>query len=161
MEQLEFSKVEALFREPGGGIGIATLAELTANLGKRENRDFLYRRIAAIKGRFAAAGYGVLYFGSFARYSGLLADSLSMYPEAIRHLKQAIRAEAAIGARVWQGHSEIDLAATLQRSGASGHQVSEALAAARRSIKLTNSPRLARRFSAVADAIRIEDSKSS
>ena len=158
MEQFEYSRVESLFRESGGGVGIAALAEVTASLGKREHRDVFYQRIAPLKNRFAAAGYGVLYFGSFARYSGLLADSLGMYPEAIRDLRQAIRAESTIGARIWQGHSEIDLTAILQRSGTSRQEVSAALAAARRTVKLTNSPRLARRLLAVADAFDSEDS---
>lgn len=158
IEQFEFSRVETLFREAGGGIGIASLAEVTAYLGNREQREYLYRRIVPLQGRYATAGYGVLYFGSFARYSGLLADSLSMYPEAIHHLKLAVRDEASIGARVWQGHSEIDLTAVLQRGGASQQEVNTALAAARRTVKLTNSLRLKRRFLAVTDELNTEDS---
>lgn len=151
IEQFEFSRVEALFREAGGGVGIATLAEVAADLGNREQCEFLYRRIAPLQGRFAAAGYGVLYFGSLARYSGLLADSLGMYREAIHHLRLAVKEEARIGARVWQGHSEVDLTAVLQRSGASRQEITTALGAARRTVKLTDSPRLARRFLAVAN----------
>jgi DNA-binding winged helix-turn-helix (wHTH) protein/tetratricopeptide (TPR) repeat protein len=157
MGQFAYPRIESLFRESGGGVGIAALAEVTANLAKREHRDAYYQRISPLKNRFAAAGYGVLYFGSFARYSGLLADSLGMYPEAIRDFRQAIRAESSIGAPVWQGHSEIDLTATLQRSGASRQEVLAALSAARRTVKLTNSPRLARRFLAVADEFDSED----
>jgi hypothetical protein len=157
IERFDLSRMEALFREAGGGIGIASLAEATAKLGKKEHREYLYRRIALLQGRFATAGYGVLYFGSFARYSGLLADSLGMYPDAIRHLRLAVRDETAIGARVWQGHSEIDLTAVLQRGGASQQEISKALAAARHTVKLSNSPRLKRRFRAVIHALDMED----
>jgi hypothetical protein len=153
IERFEFSKIETLFREAGGGIGIATLAEVTAHLGNREDREFMYRRIAPLQDRFAAAGYGVLYFGSFARYSGLLADSLCMYPEAIRLLRTAIKNEATIGARVWRGHSEVDLAAVLQRGGASIQDVSTTLTAAMRTVKVTNSARLTRRFKTVSDEL--------
>lgn len=153
IEQFQFSRVETLFREAGGGIGIATLAEVTANLGNREYREFMYRRVTPLQDRFAAAGYGVLYFGSFARYSGLLADSLCMHSEAIHFLRKAIRNEAAIGARIWQGHSEVDLAAVLKRGGAPALEVSTALAAARRTVELTKSARLARRYQATVDKL--------
>jgi hypothetical protein len=153
LEQFDFSRVETLFGQAGGGIGIASLAEVAAGLGKRAHREYLYERIAPLQSQFAAAGYGVLYFGSFARYSGLLADSLGIYPQAVHHLELAIKREAMVGAHVWQGHSEIDLTSVLHRSGATAQEVSAALETARRTVETASSPRLGRRFLAMTERI--------
>jgi len=146
IEQFDSLRIDTLWGEFGSGIGIATLAEVTAALGERKSRELLYQRITPLRNRFAAAGYGVLYFGSFARYSGLLAASLNLYSDAIQYLRLAVKNEARIGARLWQAHSEIDLTLALQRGRASREEVSRSLASTRRIVRNAQSPRLIRRL---------------
>ena len=161
IDRLGLEGIEAQSREAGGGIGMAGLAEVTSKIGSREGQQHLYELLAPIRSRCATAGYGWLYFGSFARYSGLLADSLESYSEAVRDLNQAIAEESKRGALVWQGYSEIDLTAVLYRAGASQSAISAALNAARRTVKSTDSPRLLRRFLAVLDLVSPEASSLS
>jgi hypothetical protein len=157
LERLGLSGIEAQSRETGGGIGIGGLAEVMSKIGDREGREHLYELIAPIRDCCATAGYGWLYFGSFARYSGLLADSLGLYSDAVSDLRMAILAESKRGAEVWQGYAEIDLTDVLHRVGAPPHEISAALDAARRSVKKTESPRLLRRFLAILDQLNSEE----
>jgi DNA-binding winged helix-turn-helix (wHTH) protein len=153
LARLGSSGIEAQSRETGGGIGIGGLAELISKIGEREDQELLYQLIAPIRNCSATAGYGWLYFGSFARYSGLLADSLGFYSDAVEDLRQAIIIESKRGAQVWQGYAEIDLTVVLHRAGAPSDAISTALDAARRTVKKTESPRLLRRFLTILDQL--------
>jgi DNA-binding winged helix-turn-helix (wHTH) protein len=149
------NKVKTLLRQTGGGIGIAALAEVSAAIGERASCAFLLSLLKPIRNRCATAGYGVLYFGSFCRYSGLLAASLDLYQEAIDDLERAVSYEGSRKAPVWKAYAEIDLARTLHQSGASRDRVISALMAARRTSDESNSPRLARRLRVVAEHVEL------
>jgi hypothetical protein len=149
------NKVKTLLRQTGGGIGIAALAEVSAAIGERASCAFLLSLLKPIRNRCATAGYGVLYFGAFCRYSGLLAASLDLYQEAIDDLERAVSYEGSRKAPVWKAYAEIDLARTLHQSGASRDRVISALMAARRTSDESNSPRLARRLRVVAEHVEL------
>ena len=139
-------EIRTLIRQTGGGIGVAALAEVTAEIGDHASRVFLHSLLRPIRNRCATAGYGVLYFGAFSRYSGLLAASLGLFKEAIDDLEQAVSDEASRQAPVWKAYAEIDLARALHQSGASRERVASALSAAHSSSNEVSSPRLARRL---------------
>jgi DNA-binding winged helix-turn-helix (wHTH) protein len=114
-----FSKQDiiSMSREAGGGIGVATLGEVTARIGDREKAAFLYEIISPLAARCATAGYGIAYFGSFSRYAGILALSLGNPKAAIDHLRLAVRQEAARGARSWLAYAQIDLLRAYRKQG--------------------------------------------
>ncbi len=107
----EFSRrdILAASQEVGGGLTIAVLSEVAASLNRRDYAEFLLRLVEPIADRFVSTGYGVLYFGSFARYAGLLAHCLGDHAHARRHLEKAVQAESAVGAVSWKMYAEIDL----------------------------------------------------
>lgn len=104
-------------REAGGGIGIATLGEVTARVGDRERSSFLYDVISPLASRCATAGYGIAYFGSFSRYAGILALSLKETEAAIDHLSFAVSQESSLGALSWRAYAEIDLLRAYEMHG--------------------------------------------
>lgn len=110
LRQFSESDILKLYKEPGGTIGLAALAETASYLGDRSQVKFLYNLIAPISCRFATAGYGVAYFGSLARYSSLLATALRRSREAIYHATTALREEVRLGAPTWRILAQIDLA---------------------------------------------------
>ena len=103
-------RIDSLFSETGGGIGIATISEVASHLGEKWQIEHLYSNIAQLpKNGRAVAGYGVLYFGCYARYSGLLARALKKFAKARKHLSDAIELENEIGASLWSEYARLDL----------------------------------------------------
>lgn len=154
LNRFDSEKIAQLLNEPGGGIGIASLAEVAAHVGEAGQRQRLYDVLRAFPERCAIAGYGVLYFGSFARYAGLLAESLGHPADAHSSFLFAIDCEAKRNAATWQGYAEIDFARFLFDSSAEESVVLSALLAAERTLKRAHSPRLARRHRATACHVR-------
>ncbi|MBK7949986.1 MAG: AAA family ATPase [Deltaproteobacteria bacterium] len=108
LRQFTRSDIERLLREPGGTIGLAALAEVCAYLGDRSRSRLLFDLISPVSYTFASAGYGVVYFGSMARYSGLLAIALRDHSSATRLLSLAVEQEQAAGSRSWQVYAILD-----------------------------------------------------
>lgn len=119
LDSLNPGMLESMFREPGGASGIALLAEVASQIGRNSLKKKLYQMIHPVVERAATAGYGALYLGSFARYSGLLAISLAQYENAIDQLRLAITHETSRGATLWKAYAEIDLLAAMLDSGSS------------------------------------------
>lgn len=106
-------KILSMAREPGGGVGLALLSEASVWLNDREKSQLLYSLVEPITEQCATVGYGVAYFGSFARYAGLLARELGRLDDAIAHLERAIEQENHRGAKSWAMYAEVDLHSTL------------------------------------------------
>ena len=70
-----------------------------------------------LKDRCATIGYGVGYFGSLARYAGLVAHALGMSEIAAELLMHASSQERERGAPSWYAYAEADLARCLVESG--------------------------------------------
>ena len=100
-----------MLNEAGGGVGIASLAEVAARLNIVHLIGPLGSALTRIRNRYASAGYGVVYLGSFARYHGLVSLAAGRVNEAIQSLETAIRAESRVGAPSWRGYAEVDLIA--------------------------------------------------
>jgi DNA-binding winged helix-turn-helix (wHTH) protein len=100
--------IEAMAHEAGGGIGIASLAEVAVRLGDRRRGEYLYRIIEPISDLYASGGYGIAYFGSFSRYAGLLSGLLGDRESEISYLQKAIENELSIGARTWACYAYLD-----------------------------------------------------
>jgi tetratricopeptide (TPR) repeat protein len=116
LRKFNSAQLSALFREAGAGVGIATLSEVAAHIGAREQVSEIFDRIRPFSDQCAIAGYGVLYFGSFARYCGLLAGALGLSDEAITFFEMAIQHEAQRGAPAWRAYAEIDLALAIHKN---------------------------------------------
>jgi DNA-binding winged helix-turn-helix (wHTH) protein/tetratricopeptide (TPR) repeat protein len=147
-------QLSALFREAGAGVGIATLAEVTAHVGSREQILAIYDRVRPISDRCAAAGYGVLYVGSYARYCGLLASALGHTEDAISYYSSAVGQEHTRGAHAWKGYSEIDLVLELYKKDPFDRQIEGALRNATATCNMVNTARLSRRFREMQHTIR-------
>ena len=106
--QFSESDIRRMYREPGGTIGLAALAEVSAYLGEMNRVRFLYDLIAPVSHRFASAGYGVAYFGSLARYSSILAIALRRSPEATKLSQLAVDQESRLHARSWRVLAKLD-----------------------------------------------------
>ena len=70
----------------------------------------LYKRLLPYAGRPATAGRGVSSYGAVDRHLGGLAELLDRQDDAVRHLEDAIRLNAALGCTVWREHAERHLA---------------------------------------------------
>lgn len=116
LRQFSEADVERLFREPGGMIGIASLAEACAYLGERRQARFLFDLIAPVWSKFATAGYGVAYFGTMARYASLLAISLREYGTARKLASLAVTQEQSTGSCSWLTYAILDRVRADQRS---------------------------------------------
>ncbi|MFO0689576.1 MAG: hypothetical protein U0900_12790 [Myxococcota bacterium] len=110
LRQFTNSDIQRLFREPGGTIGIASLAEACAYLGDRKQARHLLDLIAPVWAKFSTAGYGVAYFGSLARYACLLAIALRENGQARKLASLAVTQERSTGSRSWLTYAILDRA---------------------------------------------------
>ncbi len=146
LDSLNSGMLESMFREPGGASGVALLAEVASAMGEKSLKVQLYNMIKPVIGRAATAGYGALYLGSFARYSGLLANSLAQPEDAVDHLRLAVTHETSRGATLWKAYAEIDLVAALLSSDANQSEIDLAFKAASQTTKSLSLPRLSMRI---------------
>ena len=70
----------------------------------------LYKRLLPYAGLPVTAGRSVCSYGAVDRALGGLAQLLERHDDAVRHLQEAVRVNAALGCSVWQQHAEQDLA---------------------------------------------------
>jgi hypothetical protein len=138
--------VRSMAVEPGGGVGLALLAEVAAAVNSESHVKILYELILPIVDRCASAGYGVAYIGSFARYAGLLAHSLGETDKAILLLSLAIKKELCRGARTWHAYAQLDLEAIVQSSKENRTVIKRADINLLRGTNLKSLPRLRRRL---------------
>lgn len=128
LRQFSDSDILTLYREPGGTIGLAALAEATAYLGDRRRASILYELLSPISDRFATAGYGVAYFGSLERYSSALARSLRLTSQSVRHARNAVLEETRLGAPGWRLLAMMDLNRSLEKENHTSSRARKAIA---------------------------------
>ncbi len=88
----------------------AECAEASVLIEDATHAGTLYERLEPYAGRPATAGRGVSSYGAVDRLLGGLAEILGRHDDAVRHLKDAIRLNAALGCTVWREHAERHLA---------------------------------------------------
>ena len=152
--------VELMFREAGGGVGIALLAEAISMTGERSHAEAMYRLVSPLSSCCASAGYGVAYFGSFARYAGLLARSLGMLDEAAALLSIACRTELEHRAPSWFAYSQIDLALTLNERGDSVEHAAHHLEIAKKRLAGKSLRRASRKLQEAEVAVEARSSRT-
>lgn len=141
------SRISELRRQAGSGASLAMLSEVSAHIGDNRIQSLLFDIVEPLKARCATAGYGVLYYGSFARYGGQLAGALGERKKAVELLSLAAEQEAARRADLWHGYTLIDLAIASSHIKGAGAAVSRALADAEKIAKALRVPRLTSRLS--------------
>jgi tetratricopeptide (TPR) repeat protein len=120
LEMFDSQSIRRMFRETAGSAGIAFLAEIAVECKDIARAALIYELIASVGQRSATLGYGMGYFGCFARYAGLLAGELGLDSESLEHLRNAVEIEKGRAALLWKLHAELDLATALARFG--GHK---------------------------------------
>ncbi len=97
--------------------GIGILAEVCARLECKEAALDLYNLLSPFSQEWAIAGIGVAYWGTTARFLGILASVMEEWETAKRHFEFAIHAENATGARPWLAQTQYDYACMLFSRG--------------------------------------------
>lgn len=85
---------------------LALLAETCAALDDRERAETLYRLLLPLHGGTACHG-DCMFMGATARHLGLLATVLGNWPDAERHLADALAMNARMGARPWVAWTQL------------------------------------------------------
>lgn len=111
------NELDILLAEPGGGLGLALIAEVAAEIGSTDERRRLVNVLEPLKNACACAGYGVAYAGSFSRYLALLNRSLGKNRAAIDLFWEAVETERRRGATSWAILAVSDLVETLAING--------------------------------------------
>jgi tetratricopeptide (TPR) repeat protein len=88
----------------------ALAAELAHALDDAERAAILYELLEPFAGTNVVIGLGAVCLGAVSRYLGRLALTLGRHDEAMAHLRQAVAANASLGAVVELAHSRVDLA---------------------------------------------------
>jgi hypothetical protein len=88
----------------------AECAEVSMLLDDPAHAAILYERLAPYAGRPATAGRAVASYGAVDRALGGLAALLGRHDDAVRHLRDAIRLNDALGCVIWRERAERELA---------------------------------------------------
>ncbi len=97
---------------------VAETGEASALLGDREAAQWCYAALSPYATRYLISASGV--WGSASYFLGVLAEAIGDFDSAMRHLDEAARLEAAIGAVVQQARTELACAQLLVRRAAAG-----------------------------------------
>jgi DNA-binding SARP family transcriptional activator len=89
------------------------LASVASALGDRERSELLYERLAPYAETVLVFGVGVVCWGSVSLSLGRLGCACGRREEALGHLERALKANAALGARIHVATTQIELAHTL------------------------------------------------
>ncbi|MCR9097660.1 MAG: AAA family ATPase [bacterium] len=122
LEAFDSECMRRLSSEPGGGLGIAVLGEAAATCGSPQVRSRLIDHLEPLSEHSASAGYGVTYFGSFARYLGALLREQQDFRRARMYLQNAVTEERERYAPSWHMYA---LAELLKNEIAAGADFSE------------------------------------
>ena len=98
----------------------AECAEASILIDDATHAATLYERLEPYAGRPATAGRGVSSYGAVDRLLGGLAELLGRQDDAVRHLEDAIRLNAALGCIVWREHAEAHLARSVRENPLQG-----------------------------------------
>ena len=125
LSSFDEASAQHLFHEAGGGAGVAFLSELAIETPNSTMVGSLYELISPVGSRGATLGYGMGYFGCFARYAGLLAGKLGLSSEALEHLRLAVALDGQRHASVYEAHAQLDLANEIVDSGGNAQEVNQ------------------------------------
>ncbi|MFK7894792.1 MAG: AAA family ATPase [Myxococcota bacterium] len=109
VEEFEISHIPLMAREPGGGVGLGLLSEVSAALNYEKHVDALYEIVLPIADKCSTVGYGVAYLGSFYRYAGLLTKAKGKNADAIKLIGSAYKKERSLNAPSWQAYAVADI----------------------------------------------------
>ena len=109
LDEIGPSDINRIACDPSGSHSLAMLAESASATGTWKYLGLLYEILASAPPQHVIVGYGIGYFGSLSRYSGILASRIGMHEEADHHLESAIHAEQSIGAPSWSAYAQADL----------------------------------------------------
>lgn len=154
LSQLTEDRIVRMTKQVGSGAALGMLCEAASCFGSRDLRHLLWELVEPLADRCATAGYGVLYFGGYSRYAGLLARSIGMESKALELLSLSVQQEASRGAELWRAYSLIDFALMLRAGRRSGSSAFKVLEDARRIVRVIRTPRLSRRLASARDLVR-------
>jgi hypothetical protein len=100
-------------------LGAGLLAEVCTRLGDRPRAATLYDLLLPYAG-CNLLNWVEVCLGSTSRYLGLLATTMSRWPDAERHFQAAIEMDRTTGARPWLAHTQADYASMLAKRAAPG-----------------------------------------
>ena len=146
LNQLDKSDFDNMSREPGGGQALAMASEVAASLADKTRMAQLYELVEPLSDRCATIGYGVGYFGSFARYAGLLARSIGNIDVSIEHFRDACLQENARGAISWLAYAEADLVQSMRLAGTPESELTNRLVSVTARVREKKLPRALRRL---------------
>ena len=106
------------------------LCDACTALGDRHHAERLYEALRPYSGINVVAGFGVICFGSAARFLGKLAATLGRSAAAAEHLEQALAENARLDAPALVAHTQLDLAAALGEGARAQRLLDEAAATA-------------------------------
>ena len=147
------SDVDFMAREPGGGLSLAGLAEVLVKTGEFDLLPHLYSILELVTDRCAMLGYGVGYFGSLARYAGIVAIALGELDAATAHLTKASEQERDREAPSWFAYAEIDLCTALSATGTNDASLAERLTRVSNELSTFNLPRARRKLDEATSAL--------
>ena len=132
---------------------INLLPEVCRYLAETERASTLYELLAPYAGHNATTP-PELCLGSVARSLGVLAATMSDWPQAVGHFEDALAKNAEMGARPWLAHTEYDYARMLLARGEPGdrERARELIAAAEESAERLGMRALSARLSALTRA---------
>jgi DNA-binding winged helix-turn-helix (wHTH) protein/tetratricopeptide (TPR) repeat protein len=103
-----------------GMITFVLLAEVCAALEDRRRAAILYEILQPAASHFAIVGFFSVFYGSVARFLGLLAATLGRHDEATAHFEFALRQNTRVGAPPFVAQTQYEFARFLLRRGAAG-----------------------------------------
>jgi DNA-binding SARP family transcriptional activator/tetratricopeptide (TPR) repeat protein len=98
----------------------AECADASILLGEAAHAATLYERLRPYAGRPVTAARGVCSYGAVDRHLGGLAQLLGRHDDAVRHLKDAVQVNVALGCHVWSERASEQLARIVREHPASG-----------------------------------------
>lgn len=107
------------FTQDAWSAGMGFLAETAMSLGDADRASVLYGQLLPYADRVAVC-YPELGTGAVSRYLGILAATVSRWPDAERHFEAAIEINHRIGARPWLAHTQRDYARMLSARDKAG-----------------------------------------
>jgi tetratricopeptide (TPR) repeat protein len=117
LTQLSASGFDVLPRDGNWLIAVTILAEVAAALGDVGRARTLRETLAPYADRVVVVAQGASCRGSVAYYLGLLAATCADHEDAVAHLRMALAAHDALGARPYATRTRLALAASLRALG--------------------------------------------
>ena len=99
---------------------LAYITEVAALLGDADSAARLYELMSVYRHMTITVGLATVCYGAASRYLGMLATVLGEFDKAEEHFEDALKMNAAMGARPWLAHTKAEYALLLRRRGGTG-----------------------------------------